>query len=434
MDAKPAKQKHRVCMVSDFFYPNIGGVESHLYNLSLCLVRKGHKVIIITHAYGERVGVRYITGGIKVYYVPNRAFYNGNTFPTFYGTLPTLRNILWREQITIVHCHQAFSTLCLEALIHARIMGYRCCFTDHSLFGFADGSSIHMNKILKFTLSDVDHVICVSHTSKENTVLRARLAPAMVSVIPNAVDTCVFQPNPSARGNNVTVVVMSRLVYRKGVDLLVDIIPEICRKFPTVLFTIGGDGPKRLALEEMRDRHQLHDRVKLLGLVPAERVRDVLTTGHIFLNCSLTEAFCMAIVEAACCGLSVVSTKIGGVPEVLPGEMIRFAAPEPQALIAQLEDAILHARDVSPAAQHAAVRDMYNWADVTRRTEIVYDTVASHEVPPLIERLRRYYGCGKWAGKLFVALASLDFLLWRFIEWWRPREDIDVAVDFPHKE
>jgi len=38
--------------------------------------------------------------------------------------------------------------------------------------------------------------------------------------------------------------------------------------------------------------------------------------GHIFLNASLTEAFCIAIVEAAACGLLVVSTHVGGVPEV----------------------------------------------------------------------------------------------------------------------
>lgn len=58
-------------------------------------------------------------------------------------------------------------------------------FTDHSLFGFAEPGSILMNKVLKFTLSDVHHVVCVSHTSKENTVLRACLAPHRVSVIPN---------------------------------------------------------------------------------------------------------------------------------------------------------------------------------------------------------------------------------------------------------
>jgi len=43
-------------------------------------------------------------------------------------------------------------------------MGLKACFTDHSLFGFADVSSIVTNKLLKYSLSDIDHVICVSHT------------------------------------------------------------------------------------------------------------------------------------------------------------------------------------------------------------------------------------------------------------------------------
>ncbi len=54
--------------------------------------------------------------------------------------------------------------MALEAILHARIMGVKACFTDHSLNGFADASSILTNKLLKCTLSDVDHVICVSHT------------------------------------------------------------------------------------------------------------------------------------------------------------------------------------------------------------------------------------------------------------------------------
>lgn len=43
-------------MVSDFFFPNVGGVEEHIYNLSQCLIQKGHKVIVMTHSYGDRVG------------------------------------------------------------------------------------------------------------------------------------------------------------------------------------------------------------------------------------------------------------------------------------------------------------------------------------------------------------------------------------------
>lgn len=76
-------------------------------------------------------------------------------------------------------------------------------FTDHSLFGFADLSAVVTNKLLEITLSTVNHCICVSHTGKENTVLRAKVPKEKVSVIPNAVDTAYFTPNPVQRPNNI---------------------------------------------------------------------------------------------------------------------------------------------------------------------------------------------------------------------------------------
>ncbi len=65
----------------------------------------------------------------------------------------------------------------------------------------------------------------------------------------------------------------------------------------------------------------------MLGSVPHKEVRDVMTRGHIFLNTSLTEAFCIAIVEAASTGLLVVATDVGGVREVLPPDIVLFAEP-----------------------------------------------------------------------------------------------------------
>lgn len=155
---------YNIAMVSDFFFPQPGGVESHIYQLSTKLIDRGHKVIIITHAYEGRTGVRYLTNGLKVYHVPFLVIYRATTFPTVFSFFPVFRNIVIREQIEIVHGHASLSSLCHEAILHARTMGLRTVFTDHSLFGFADAASILTNKLLKFTLSDVDHVICVSHT------------------------------------------------------------------------------------------------------------------------------------------------------------------------------------------------------------------------------------------------------------------------------
>lgn len=154
--------------------------------------------------------------------------------------------------------------------------------------------------------------------------------------------------------------------------------------------------------------------------------------GHIFLNCSLTESFCIAIVEAACAGLFVISTNVGGVTEVLPGnhptpitsttsssknidstpEHIRgatldansaagvrignsaqhgprspprrrsrltfasFVEPTVADLSAAVSAAIPLALALDPGEVHAQVKSMYSWPDVAMRTEAVYDAIS----------------------------------------------------------
>ena len=157
------------------------------------MIERGHKVIIITHAYDNRQGVRYITHGLKVYYCPIYPFVDQATFPNFFGFFPLFRKIMIREKIQILHSHQATSTLGHECILHSRTMGFKSIYTDHSLFGFADAACIHLNKLLKIFLSDIDHAISVSHTSRENLSLRASLNPYNISVIPNAVVSFLFK-------------------------------------------------------------------------------------------------------------------------------------------------------------------------------------------------------------------------------------------------
>lgn len=96
-----------------------------------------------------------------------------------------------------MHGHQAFSTLCHQAVMHVHAMGYKIVFTDHSFYGFADAGSIHVSKVLQFTLADVSQAVYVSYTSLKNTVLRSGPPPEKVFVIPNAVDTGMFKPAPA---------------------------------------------------------------------------------------------------------------------------------------------------------------------------------------------------------------------------------------------
>jgi phosphatidylinositol glycan class A protein len=294
----PPNERLCICLVSDFFYPRMGGVELHQFCLAQGLIRLGHKVIVLTGSYEEsnknvkgvedaphlRQGIRFMTNGLKVYYCPVYAVHSQASLPLLYTLFPLFRNICLREKIQIVHGHQTTSALSHECLLHAKTMGLRTVYTDHSLFGFANAGCIHINKVMKFSLTEVSHVVAVSHCGKENIVLRACLDPLKVSVIPNAVDASKFTPDPSAAPDprdRINVVILSRLVYRKGIDLAVECIPIICARFPKVHFIIGGDGEKMLAVLEMREKHQLQDRVEVLGAIQHAQVRDVLVLKNV---------------------------------------------------------------------------------------------------------------------------------------------------------
>ncbi|TRM60374.1 glycosyltransferase family 4 protein [Schizophyllum amplum] len=430
-----------IAMVGDFFHPNVGGVESHMYMLSAKLLARGHKVIVITHAHRDRVGVRWLLPGIKVYHIPFPPIANSATLPNFFTFLPYFRTIVLREHIELVHAHASLSALGHEALLHAHLLGVRTVFSDHSLFGFEDAASILTNKLLAGTLKNVDAVICVSHTGRENTVLRGQLfEPSAddptalvvrdsVYVIPNSLVADHFVPDPPVSTEIITIVVLSRLAYRKGIDLLVATAPHVCRAFPNVRFLVGGTGPKLIDLLQMREKHRLQDRIELLGPVAAGDVRSVLVRGHIFLNTSLTEAFGIATLEAACAGLYVVSTRVGGLPEILPEDMISFADPEEDDVIRVIGNAVRHvsAGKHDPLRAHARVRTFYDWSAVAERIERVYSAVLSAPERDLGERIRRNMSLGTFFGPVYTIILVVDCLFFLFLEWWSPREDIDYV-------
>lgn len=174
------------------------------------------------------------------------------------------------------------------------------------------------------------------------------------------------------------------------------------------------------------------------------------------LSTSLTEAFGTVLVEAASCGLMVVATRVGGVPEVLPGNMTVFVLPEVQDVVRGVTEAVglMTTRSVRRDRFHDQVKMMYSWADIARRTERVYDLITGSASAPdnseyynsewenygqpattqsfaLIDRLKRYYGCGIWAGKLFVIVVVVDYLIYCVLEILYPRNGIDLCKPWP---
>lgn len=436
-------------MICDFFYPQLGGVEIHIYHLAQNLISLGHNVIIITHAYGkDRVGVRYLTNGLKVYYTPLFVFHRETTFPSVYSMAPILRHIIIREQIDIVHGHGSGSAMAQESIVHANTLGMKTVFTDHSLYGFSWLGSILLNKLLLFTLANIDRVICVSNICKDNMIVRANMDPEKLSVIPNAVISDDFkpsdrklnnQPNPNRR---ITIVAISRLFPNKGADLIIRIIPKICQQHPEVDFLLAGDGPKFVELQQTVESFRLQDRVTLLGAVPHENIREVLCQGDIYLHTTLTEAFGTVLVEAASCGLLIVTTHVGGIPEVLPDHMTVYAM---ETSVSSLVDAtneaitLYKSGTVDTSSFHEEIQSMYDWMDIAKRTSNVYDQVMNEALPNdknwYVMLKRVYYrDDGRWSRPLLVLCCIVEYLLFMVMEFFQPRNKVEVPPKWPHQK
>ncbi len=117
----PKNKKLTIAMVSDFFYPRLGGVEVSIYQLSCSLIRRGIKVIVITRSFENRQIIRYMGNGVKVYYLPLVLLKGDIMFPILYGLFPFLRYVIIKEEIDIIHMHQVsynFTIFIIIKIIH----------------------------------------------------------------------------------------------------------------------------------------------------------------------------------------------------------------------------------------------------------------------------------------------------------------------------
>jgi phosphatidyl-myo-inositol dimannoside synthase len=172
---------------------------------------------------------------------------------------------------------------------------------------------------------------------------RRRIAPALtrparrrMRQLTPGVDDAVFRPGAGrdavrARhglGDRPVVVCVSRMVARKGQDVLVDALPAIRRRIPGAALLLVGDGPHRAAVEKMVTERGLQEDVVLAGRIPWEQTPAYYDAGDVFAMPTRTrlgglepEALGICYLEAAATGLPVVAGDSGGAPDaVLDGE------------------------------------------------------------------------------------------------------------------
>ena len=439
MEKITKKKPLSILLISDFFYPKGGGVEVHIYQLAVSLIRLGCKVTVLTHHRKDRQGIKIMGNGIKVYFTPLVTLYDDTSMPILYGAFKIIREICYIENVDIIHCHQSASCLSLEGIFHSKMLGLNVVFTDHSLYGFTLLDEVSINKVLRIFFIDVDQTISVSNIACENLILRGLINPKIAYTIPNAIDNTKFRP-PSekelkelkkqkireGKDEIITIVSVSRQAYRKGTDLLIEVIPEICKQLPNVNFIIGGDGPKKPLLDIMIDALGLKDRVKLTGFLPHQKVRDIMIQGQIYLNTSLTESFCIAIVEAASAGLYTIATDVGGVGEVLPEYMVRLVHPDKESIITAIKETIKNYDKIKEKMKnnYTVLKSIYNWDKVAKKTMLVYDKALKKTDLSFITRIKKICTVGHLSSVIYLCAVLIDFIFLFFFTLFQPLKNI----------
>lgn len=118
----------------------------------------------------------------------------------------------------------------------------------------------------------------------------------------------------------------------------------------------------------------------------------------------------------------MVSTRVGGIPEVLPPELIYLVEPTVDALLEGLGRAIHDYKSgntICPFEVHRKIVSFYNWFDVTRRTEIVYDAVQRETQKTLGHQLASYLSSGVLP---YLLVVSLCYIVLQFLEIFVPRK------------
>jgi teichuronic acid biosynthesis glycosyltransferase TuaC len=177
----------------------------------------------------------------------------------------------------------------------------------------------------KSVLRHADRITTVSKETKKY-VLRLGADKTKTSVIYNGVDTDLFRPankNQSRKklglpNNRKIVLSVRRLVYKNGLDTLIESVPKVAQKHPDVLFVVAGKGPSRKLVEDRIKELGISQNIKLAGFVPDEQLPLYYDAADIFMLPSASgEGLPLVLLEAMACGVPVIATKVGGTPEIV---------------------------------------------------------------------------------------------------------------------
>ncbi len=173
-----------------------------------------------------------------------------------------------------------------------------------------------------------------------------------IIVIHSAIDCkkFIFKPRTLKADETIKIITVGRLIAKKGTEYAIQAIADLLQKYPSLEFTIVGDGIFHKRLQELIQLLGAADKIKLIGWHTQEEIIALLDKAHIFVLPSITNRFGdqegipNALKEAMAMGLPVISTYHSGITELIEHEKSGFLVPEKDyaALAKELEYLITH--------------------------------------------------------------------------------------------
>jgi glycosyltransferase involved in cell wall biosynthesis len=267
-----------------------------------------------------------------------------------------------REKIDIVHTH--LSTSSVNGCIAARIAKIPCVATVHGMSG-------------KLSFTFADHMIGVSEGVRQHLIIQG-IKPERVTTIHNGVDLPlkVLSKNEARKRFGIPQEALvfgtvARLTPMKGIDFALLAFADIVKELPNSLYVLVGDGDHAEQYKLMAKELEIGDRVIFLGYQSI--IFEPLAAMDIFIFPSLKEAMGISVVEALAAGLPVISTNVGGLPEVVTANVGMLVPPEDASAIVVAAIVVANG-DRAKLAEKAKERakDMFSVSSMLEKTNHVY--------------------------------------------------------------
>nr|WP_245974668.1 glycosyltransferase [Thermomonospora umbrina] len=218
-----------------------------------------------------------------------------------------------------------------------------------------------------------------------------RVRPDSAVVIPCGVDLGLFRASgPVApRGDRPRVLCIGRMVPRKGIDTVIEAMPEVPGAELIVAGGPGGDelddDPEVRRLRALAAEHGVADRVVFLGRVPHDEAPALMRSADVVVSVPWYEPFGMVPVEAMACGTPVIASAVGGHLDTVIDGVTGLQVPprDPVALADRLRATLgahrFRARLGRAGARRA--RALYSWDRIAATTESVYERLSGRDEP-----------------------------------------------------